>query len=40
MFRALSAYLQEDTVVQMQHMALSLCKEVSGRVLLKHDLRC
>jgi len=22
----------------MQHMAMSLCKQVSGRVLLKHDL--
>jgi len=36
MFRASSAHLQEDTVVYMQHMVLSLCKEVSGRVLLKH----
>jgi len=38
MFRASSAHLQEDTVVHMQHMVLSLCKQVSGRVLLKHDL--
>jgi len=38
MFRALSAHLQEDTIVYMQHMVLSLCKQVSGRVLLKHDL--
>ena len=38
MFRASSAHLQEDTVVYMQHMVLSLCKQVSGRVLLKHDL--
>ena len=38
MFRASSAHLQENTVVYMQHMVLSLCKEVSGRVLLKHDL--
>jgi len=38
MFRASSAHLQEDTVVYMQHMVLSLCKEVSGRVLLKYDL--
>jgi len=38
MFRALSAHLQEDTVVYMQHMVLSLCKQVSGLVLLKHDL--
>jgi len=36
MFRASSAHLQEDTVVHMQHMVLSLCKQVSGRVLLKH----
>ena len=35
MFRASSARLQEDTVVHMQHMVLSLCKQVSGRVLLK-----
>jgi len=27
MFRALSAHLQEDTVVHMQHMVLSLCKQ-------------
>jgi len=32
MFRASSAHLQEDTVVHMQHMVLSLCKQVSGRV--------
>jgi len=38
MFRASSAHLQEDTVVYMQHMALSLCKQVSGLALLKHDL--
>jgi len=38
MFRASSAHLQEDTVVHMQRMILSLCKQVSGRVLLKHDL--
>jgi len=38
MFRASSAHLQEDTVVYMKHMVLSLCKQVSGRVLLKHDL--
>jgi len=38
MFRASSAHLQEDTVVHMQHTVLSLCKQVSGRVLLKHDL--
>jgi len=38
MFRASSAHLQEDAVVYMQHMVLPLCKQVSGRVLLKHDL--
>jgi len=32
MFPALRAHLQEDTVVYMQHMVLSLCKQVSGRV--------
>jgi len=37
MFRASSAHLQEDTVVHTQHMVLSLCTQVSGRVLLKHD---
>jgi len=30
MFRALSAHLQEDTIVYMQCMVLSLCKQVSG----------
>jgi len=38
MFRTSSAHLQEDTVVYMQHMAMSLFKQVSGRVLVKHDL--
>ena len=38
MFRVSSAHLQVDTVVHMQHMVLSLCKQVSVRVLLKHDL--
>jgi len=38
MFRASSAHLQKDTVIYMQHMVLSLCKQVSGRVLVKHDL--
>jgi len=33
MSRASSAHLQEDTIVYMQHMVLSLCKHVSGRVL-------
>jgi len=30
MFRASSAHLQEDTVVQMQHMVLSLSVRVPG----------
>ena len=30
MFRALSAHLQEDTIVYMQHMALSLSMRVRG----------
>jgi len=30
MFRALSAHLQEDTVVHMQHMVLSLSMRVRG----------
>jgi len=38
MFQASSAHLQEDTIVDVQHMVLSLFKQVSGRVLLKHDL--
>ena len=38
MFRASSAHLQEDTFAHTQHMVLSLCKQVSGRVLLKHDV--
>ena len=38
MFRASSAHLQEDTVVHMQHMVLSLCKQVSGRVLLERGI--
>jgi len=36
MFRASSTHLQEDTVVHVQRMVLSLCKQVSGRLLLKH----
>jgi len=32
MFRVSSAHLQEDTVAYMQHMILSLCKQVSGRI--------
>jgi len=30
MFRALSAHLQEDTIVCMQHMVLSLSTRVRG----------
>jgi len=30
MFRALSAHLQEDTIVYMQHMVLSLSTKVRG----------
>ena len=30
MFRASSAHLQEETVVYMQHMVLSLCMRVPG----------
>jgi len=30
MFRALSAHLQEDTIVYMQHMVLSLSTGVCG----------
>jgi len=32
MFRTSSVHLQEDTVVYMQHMVPSLCKQVSGQV--------
>jgi len=39
MFRASGAHILEETVVYMRHMVLSLCKQVSGRVLLKHDLQ-
>ena len=38
MFRTSSARLQDDTVVYMQHMVLSLCKQVSGVVLANHVL--
>jgi len=37
MFRASSAHLQEDTVVHMQHMVLSLSMIVLGG-LLEHSL--
>jgi len=30
MFRTLSTHLQEDTIVYMQHMVLSLSKRVRG----------
>jgi len=39
MFRALSAHLQEDTVVHMQHMVLSLSMRVLG-VLSVNSSRC
>jgi len=35
MFRALSAHLQEDTVVHVQHMVLSLCMRVLGGVAVQ-----
>ena len=35
MLRASTARLQDDTVVHMQHMILSLCKQVIRQVLLK-----
>ena len=34
MFRASSAHLQEDTVVHMQHMVLSLCKQVMRSLVI------
>jgi len=37
MFRASSAHLQEDTVVHMQHMVLSLSMRVPGGLLV-HSL--
>jgi len=39
MFRASSAHLQEDTVVHVQHMVLSLSMRVLG-VLSVHSLSC
>ena len=38
MFRASNAHLQEDTVVYMQHMVLSLSMRVPGGLLV-HSLR-
>jgi len=35
MFRASSAHLQEDTVVYMQHMVLSLSMRVRGDLSVK-----
>jgi len=35
MFRTLSAHLQEDTVVYMQHMVLSLSMRVPGGLLVE-----
>ena len=44
MFRASSAHLQEDTVVHMQHMVLSLCMRVLGGLLVhslsENSLKC
>jgi len=37
-FRASSAHLQEDTVVHMQHMVLSICMRVPGG-LYAHSLK-
>jgi len=37
MFRALSVHLQEDTVVYMKHMVLSLSTRVRGGILV-HSL--
>ena len=37
MFQALSAHLQEDTIVYMQHMVLSLSTRVPGGLLV-HSL--
>jgi len=39
MFRASSAHLQEDTVVYMQHMVLSLCTSVPGGLSV-HSSSC
>jgi len=39
MFLASSAHLQEDTVVHMQHMVLSLSMRVPGGLLV-HSLSC
>jgi len=38
MFRVSSAHLQEDIAVYKQHMVPSLCKKVSGQLLLKHNV--
>ena len=39
MFRASSAHLQEDTVVHMQHMVLSLSMRVPGGLSV-HSVNC
>ena len=39
MFRASSAHLQEDTVVHLQHMVLSLSMRVPGGLSV-HSSRC
>jgi len=38
MFRALGAHLQEDTIIYMQHMVLSLCTRVRGGLTGHHEL--
>ena len=39
MFRALSSHLQEDTVVYMQHMVLSLSTRVHGGLSVHGSIR-
>jgi len=39
MFRASSAHIQEDTVVHMQRMVLSLCKQVICLLLQSKNLK-
>ena len=39
MFRATSAHLQEDTVVHMQHMVLSLSKRAEYRQVTRNSYR-
>jgi len=39
MFRASSAHLQDDTVVHMKHMVLSLCTRVHGGLSVHSETR-